>query len=42
MIQFIVKEGRTNTTTGIALLRQNAWMKSKDQIVTSDTLYYEN
>lgn len=35
------ERGSYNTTTGIALLRQNAWMKSKDQIVTSDTLYYE-
>lgn len=35
------EKGWYNTTTGIALLRQNAWMKSKDQIIDSDTLYYE-
>ncbi len=35
------EKGWYNTNTGIALLRQNTWLKSKQQIITSDTLYYE-
>jgi len=35
------EKGWYNTNTGIALLRQNTWLKSKQQIINSDTLYYE-
>lgn len=35
------ERGWYNTISGISTFRQHAWMKNKEKIVKSDTLYYE-
>lgn len=35
------ERGWYNTISGISSFRQNAWLKSKEKIIKSDTLYYE-